>query len=89
MARVVRRNERDIHATDHGRRAELWRAESEEVELLAGAGFVSIGERSRDRARIHPCLPDAARVGGRSRAVDNEKLTFSLMFKIKIKYSIK
>ena len=86
MAREVRQNERDIHVTDHGKRAELWRAETEEVELLAGAGSVSVGG---DRASIHPCLPDAARVGGRSRAVDNEKLTFSLMFKIKIKYSIK
>ena len=82
MARVVRRNERDIHVTDHGKRAELRRAETEEVELLAGVGFVSVGGRSRDRASMHPCLPDAARVGGRSRASDNGKLTFSFMFKI-------
>ena len=89
MARVVRRNEGDKHVTDHGKRAELRRAETEEVELQAGVGPVSVGERSRDRASTHPCLPGAARVYGRSRALDNEKLMFSLMFKIKIKYSIK
>ena len=43
MARVVRRNERDIHETDHDKRAELPRAETEEVELLAAVGFVSVG----------------------------------------------
>ena len=32
-----------IHVTDHGRRAELQRAETEEIELLAGVGFVSVG----------------------------------------------
>ena len=90
VARVMRRNERDIHVTDHGKRAELRRAETEEeVELLAVVGFVSVGRRSRDRASIHPCLPDAARVGGRSRALDNEKLMFSFSFKIKIKNSRK
>ena len=77
------------HVTDHGRRAELRRAETEEVELLAGVGFVSVGERSRDRASIHPCLPEAARVGGRSRALDDEKHMISCMFKVKIKHSIK
>ena len=51
---MVRRNERDLHVTDHGKRAELRRAETEEVELLAGVGFVSARERSRDRASIHP-----------------------------------
>ena len=81
MAHVVRRNERDTHVTDHGKRAELQRAETEEVELLAG-GFVSARERPRDWASIHPCLPDAARVGGRSCSLDNENLTFSCMFKI-------
>ena len=89
MARVVRRKERDIHVTDHDKRAELRRAETEEVELLAGVGFVSVVERSRDRASKQPSLPDAARVGGRSRSLDNEKLIFSLMFNVKIKYSIK
>ena len=89
MARVVRRNERDTHVTDHGKRAELQRAETEEVELLAGVGLSQSGVRSRDRASMHPCKPDAARVGGRSRALDNEKLMFSFMFKIKIEYSIK
>ena len=51
---MARRNERDTHVTDHGKRAELQRAETEEVELLAGVGFVSAGWRSRDWASIHP-----------------------------------
>ena len=65
MARVVRRKERDIHLTDHGKRAELRRAETEEVELMVGVGFVTQSGRG---------VPDAARVGGRSRASDNEQL---------------
>ena len=77
----MRRNERDLHGTDHGKRAELQRAETEEVELLV----VLIGSRLRDWASIHPCLPDAARAGGRSRALDNEKLMFSFLFSKKSK----
>ena len=76
-ARVVRRNERDIHVTDHDKRAELRRAETEVVELLAGVGFVSVVERSRDRASKQPSLPDAARVGAVPVcSLDNEKLMF-------------
>ena len=53
MARVVRRNERHIHVTDHGKRAELRRAEAEEVELMAGVGFVSVGgDRETGQAYI-------------------------------------
>ena len=64
---TTRIQKRDIHVTDHGRRAELQRAETEEVELHT-----------------------SVLTGGRSRALDNEKLTFSCMFKIqKNKYSIK
>ena len=43
MARVVRQNERDVHVTDHGKRAELPRAETEEVELVADVGCVAVG----------------------------------------------
>ena len=45
-------------------------------------GLSQSGERSRDPASIHPCLPVAARVCGRFRALDNGKLMFSFMFKI-------
>ena len=73
VARMVRRSERDKHVTDRGKRAELRRAETEEVELLTGVGFVPVWRQvERDREDIHLCLPDAVRVGGRTRALDKE-----------------
>ena len=72
VARVVRRCERDRHATDRGKRAELWRAETEEVELLAGVGFGSVwrhierpGDHTSVLTRRRPCRR-------RSRASDKE-----------------
>ena len=68
MARLVRRNERDTHVTDHGKRAELQRAETEEVELLAGVGLsvgweierlgkhTSVLTRRRSCRRPFPCV---------------------------------
>ena len=69
------------HETDHGKRAELQRARDGRKLNSWLVWGLSQSEGDRDRASIHPCLPDAARVGGRSRALDNEKLTFSSMFK--------
>ena len=79
MARVVRRNERNVPVKDLCKRAELPRAETEEVELVAYVGCVSAGWG----------LPDASRADGRSRALDNEKTHVFFFFKIQIEYSIK
>ena len=38
VARVVNWNERDENITDHGKRAEISRAKTEEVELVADVG---------------------------------------------------
>ena len=67
VARVVRRDERDKHVTDRGKRAELRRAETEEVQLLAGVRFVpvwkrregkptSVLTRRRQCRRPYPCV---------------------------------
>ena len=69
MARVVRRDERDKHVTDSGKRAELRRAGTEEVEIPAGVGFVSVWRqierpgkhtflltRRRPCRRPYPCV---------------------------------
>ena len=87
MARVVRRNERDIHVTDHGKRAELRRAETEEVELLAGVGFVSVW-REIERPGKHTSVLTRRRSGRRPFPCVGQRKTHVhlFMFKVKIKY---
>ena len=58
VARVVNRNERNEGITDHGKRAELSRAKTEEVELVADMTCISVRKQISDRASGHPCLPD-------------------------------
>ena len=89
VARVVRRNERDILVTDRGKRA--WSSGEQRRKKLNSWlvwGLSQSGGRSRDRVSIHPSIPDAVRVGGRSRALDKEKVMFPLMFRIKMKFPI-
>ena len=89
VARVVRRNERDIHVTDHGERAELRRAETEEVQLLEGVRCVSVGWDIQRPGKHTSVLTRRRSCRRRSRALDNEKYMFSFLVKIKIKYSKK